>query len=218
MLVGVILISACGATAAPAATPVVQTVEVEVTRVVQVEVTREVVVTATPKPATATPAATRTPAPTRTATPVPVGGKWEVEIETSSFDNSTTVYLGLEAEQVVEGAFESALPVLYLRCLESAPEVYIYLGLTPDVEMGNFDGATIRLRFDDEPAETVNAERSTDDKAVFFPRPQDMMDRLAETDTLLIGFTPFSSNPVETAFDTRGLAEVLPQLREVCPR
>lgn len=62
-LLALAMLAACGTAPAVAPTPMVQTVEVEVTRVVEVEVTREVVVTATPRPATPTPRATATPAP-----------------------------------------------------------------------------------------------------------------------------------------------------------
>lgn len=211
------VLTACGS-AAPAAvapaTPVIQTVEV--TRVVEVEITREVVVTATPRPATATPAATRTPAPTRTPTPPPVGGKWDVTTDSSAFDDSPRVVLSLDAERQIEGFLKSYRPVLILRCQEGEIEAYIVTGMAADVEAGNFDGATVRIRMDDGAAETLNTMRSTDDEALFFENATQLISRLESAERLLFQFTPFNASPTETSFDLRGLSEVLPQLRAAC--
>jgi type VI secretion system protein VasI len=208
------LVAACGSAAIAPATPVVQTVEV--TRVVQVEVTREVVITPTPRPATATPAATSTPAPTRTPTPPPVGGKWQVSADTSSFDDSPRVVLSLDAEQPIEGFLESYLPTLILRCQERQTEAYLVTGMAAEVETGNFDGATVRIRLDDSAAETLNTSRSTDDKALFFENAPQLISRLEQAERLLFQFTPFNAAPAETSFDLRGLSEVLPELRAAC--
>ena len=209
------LLAACGsATSTAPATAVVQ--PVEVTRVVEVEVTRVVVVTATLRPATATPAATRTAAPTRTPTPPPIGGKWDVSTETSSFDDSPTVVLNLDAERAVEGFLKSYLPTLILRCQEREIEAYIVTGMAADVEPGNYDGATVRIRLDDAATEMRNTGRSTDDEALFFENAAQLISRLEQADRLLFQFTPFNASPAETSFDLRGLSEVLPQLRAAC--
>lgn len=124
--------------------------------------------------------------------------------------------LSLDAEQTIEGFLESYLPSLILRCQEGQIEAYIVTGMAPDVEMGNFDGATVRIRFDDEAAETLNTGRSTDDKALFFDNAPQLISRLEAADRMLFQFTPYNASPVETSFDLRGLSEVLPQLRQAC--
>lgn len=214
-LLGLALLIGCGA-APQAAAPVVETVVV--TQIVTVEVTREVevVVTATLRPATATPEATATPAEPPTATPAPVGGKWDVTNDTSSFDGSATVILSLRAESNVEGAFESYRPFLVLRCEEQQVDAFVDLGMTPDIETGNLDGATVRIRIDEGEARELNTARSTDDKAVFFENAAGLIDELAAGERLLFGFTPFRAAPAETTFDLRGLSDVLPQLQEAC--
>lgn len=211
VLLAIALLVGCGATP-QAAAPVVETVVV--TQVVTVEVTR--VVTATPLPATPTPAATATPAETATPTPPPIGGKWDVTNDSSSFDGSATVILSLKADRDVEGQFERYRPALVLRCQEKQVEAYVDVGLIPDVEAGNLDGATVRIRIDDGEAQTLNTGRSTDDKALFFEDAGALIDQLAAGERLLFGFTPFRSSPVETTFDLRGLGDVLPQLQEAC--
>lgn len=193
--------------AAPTPTPLVVTQVVRETVVVTRVATQlaTVVVTATP-----------TPAPP-TATPLPATGKWEVINDRSSFDDSPTVILALEAESDISGAFETTRPILVLRCQEGETDVYIVTGLAPDVERGNLDGATVRIRFGSEPAETLVMGKSTDDKALFFDAAPQMIARMEGHERLIFGFTPFSAVPVETTFDLRGLQEVLPQLRAACP-
>lgn len=217
LILGILVLSltACGATVGPPPTPIVETVVV--TQVVQVEVTvevtREVAVTVTPPPATATPRVTPTPR----ATPTPeIGGDWEITTDTSAFDGSPRVVFALRADKTVQGGFEQVRPVLFVRCQEKETEVFIDLGTQADVEDGNLDNATVRLRIGDEPAETLNPGKSTDNMAVFFDGPKALIARLAAADTLLFGFTPFSAAPVETTFDLRGLADILPQLEAAC--
>lgn len=214
VLIALLACAACGAAPqASAPTPAATPSPIIVTQVLRetVVVTRvatqlaTVVVTATPPPALPT------------ATPLPAAGAWEVVNDTSSFDDSATVILLLDALDEIEGAFETTRPTLVLRCQEGQTEAYVVTDLAPDVEAGNLDGATVRLRFGAEAPETLVLSRSTDDKALFFERPAALIERMARHERLVFSFTPFSASPVETTFDLRGLPEVLPQLRAACP-
>jgi type VI secretion system protein VasI len=184
-------------------------------------------VTATPLPATATPKATAIPeatatpkptaAPTEapTATPNPLG-KWEVSEDASSFDDSKGVTLSVFAEEEIQGPVESVLPLLVVRCQEGQKDAYVYTRMAPDVESGNLDGATIRYRFDKEPAQTENADKSTDGTGLFFTDPNQVIDSMLKHEELVFGFTPFGVPPVEMTFDLRGLSEAIKPLNEAC--
>jgi type VI secretion system protein VasI len=212
------LLAGCGTTAQtvdqPTAAPQV------VTQVVTVVVTQ--IVTATPKPATATPKATAAPIVEPTATPIPSAtpmpmGKWDVDHDTSSFDDSNTVVVRLDAEDDISGPYETYRPSIILRCQEKQTEAYINIGMQPDVEPDNYDGATFRYRFDKEPAKTDIASKSTDNLALFLDGPQTYIATMLKHDEMVFGFTPFNGSPVETTFDLRGLSEAIKPLREVCP-
>lgn len=210
LITALLALAACASTpqaASPTPTPMIVTQVVRETVVVTRVATQiaTVIVTATPLPAPPS------------ATPLPLAGKWEVINDTSAFDDSAIVILALEAEQDITGAFETTRPTLILRCQEAQTEAYIVTGLAPDVESGNLDRATARIRFGEESAETLVMGKSTDDKALFFDAPESIIERMAHHERLIFGFTPFSASPVETTFDLRGLSEVLPQLRAVCP-
>lgn len=183
-----------------------------------------VVVTATAPATTATKAATLTPtkrptitpAPTRTPVPTPITGKWKTDIDKSTFDDSKTVILSLDSEGTIEGPVGATRPTLILRCKEGETEVYIVTDMQADVE-GVSDKATIRLRFDQEKASTVEAGKSTSGDALFVPLPKPFIDVLLNYKQLVVGFTPFGASPVEMTFKLGGLAEAIKPLREACP-
>jgi type VI secretion system protein VasI len=213
-------LASCGSTPQvadqPAQTPVVIT---EVVTQIVTQVTTQVVtqvVTATPKPATPTTKATVAPTTEPTATPMPMG-KWSVDHGKSSFDDSRTVVVSLDAEGDISGPYETYRPSIILRCKEKETEAYINIGMQPDVESGNYDGATIRYRFDKESAKTDIASKSTDNLALFLDGPQTYIAAMLKHDEMVFGFTPFNGSPAETTFDLRGLSEAIKPLREVCP-
>jgi type VI secretion system protein VasI len=181
-----------------------------VTQVVTQEVERTVIVivTATPRPATPTPVVP-------TETPAPAMGKWMVENDTSSFDDSPTVILTLEAEEEIQGAVQASLPALILRCKEKVVEAYVFTGQIPDVE-GVSDTVSIRYRFDQGSALPGQADKSTDGEALFFQAPQEFIERMLEHERLVFGFTPFGAPPAEMTFDLRGLSEAIAPLNEAC--
>jgi type VI secretion system protein VasI len=211
-----LLFAACGVpgtTEQPTAAPVV--------------ITQVIVVSATPIPATATPKASPTPKPSATPKPTAVPteqptptpnllGKWTVTEDASSFDDSKTILLRLEAENQITGPSGDYLPTLLLRCNEKETEAYVHTGMAPDVESGNLDGATVRYRFDKEPAQTENAGQSTDGNALFFEDSQTVITTMLKHEKLVFGFTPYGVPPVEMTFDLRGLSEAIKPLNEAC--
>lgn len=155
-------------------------------------------------------------APTTIPSQVFSVGKWQTEIETSSFDDSKIVVLTLVAENEIQAWLETTRPVLALRCKEQKFEIYVNTGTSFDVESGVDDAATVRLRFDKAEAETWHLNQSTDGKAVFFHEQQYILDQILTHDTMIFGFTPFNAPPVETSFDLRGIREAIKPLAEAC--
>lgn len=208
-------LTGCGATQSA-----VQPTPVVVTQIVTQVVKETVVVTATPRPATATP--TRAPA-TATTTPAPepttlATGKWQIDNSTSSFDDSATVVLALDADNTITPfAGDPIVPTLIIRCQEKALEAYIYTGTAADVEASNLDGATVRVRYDKDEPKTVNMGLSTSNDSLFFPDAARIVKSLLDADQMLFEFTPFNSAPVQMTFNTQGFTEAVHPLREACP-
>jgi type VI secretion system protein VasI len=122
----------------------------------------------------------------------------------------------LDAENDIEGLSGSVRPSLIVRCREHTKDVYIYTGMAPDVESGNLDGATIRTRFDKDPATSENTGLSTSRDSLFFLNTEATIADLLKHEQMVFGFTPFGASPVEATFDLRGLSEAITPLNEAC--
>jgi hypothetical protein len=83
-------------------------------------------------------------------------------------------------------------------------------------ELGRFQRYTVRLRFDNNPPTSEAWSESTDNKAVFAPRPSSFLKRLAQAKTLRVEVTPFNSNPGVATFYVDGFSEPLAKITEAC--
>jgi hypothetical protein len=87
--------------------------------------------------------------------------------------------------------------------------------MQPDVE-GISDTATVRLRFDKEKTQTLQASKSTDGEALFLEPPLMLITSMLQHEQIVFEFTPFDASPAEMLFDLRGLSEVIAPLHEAC--
>ena len=143
--------------------------------------------------------------------------KWSVRKDTSKIDDSTNVTISLEADSSVSGwPRKTFTPSIVLRCKEKKTEAYIVTGMAAQVEAGNYNGATITLRFDKEPAKKYQTSESTDKEALFFGQATSLIKAIMQHSTMLFEFVPFNSSPVMTTFDIQGLADAVKPLREAC--
>ncbi|MGD0749840.1 MAG: DUF4352 domain-containing protein [Anaerolineales bacterium] len=143
-------------------------------------------------------------------------GNWQTSLGKSAFDDSPTVVISLNAESPIQGWLTSYVPQLSLRCQEHNIDVFITTGMSPAVEYGMNETATIRLRFDSSQEITTIANESTDGKALFLPAPTLTIRAMLLTDKLAFGFTPFNASPVVTTFNLQGLSVVIKPLEEAC--
>lgn len=181
-----------------------------------------------PAQPTATPTTTSTPqassngvspltkisqsAPVQSAAP----DKWVGGRQTASaMDDSPTVVFQLEAENRVANWLGSAKPTLTVRCKEHQTEVYVITDSAAAVEY-DLDGATVRTRWDDEPAKSSVWSKSTDDKALFAPSAVAFIRKLPHARTLRVQYTPFNASPVIAEFDVRGFGDRIKDLAAAC--
>jgi type VI secretion system protein VasI len=143
--------------------------------------------------------------------------KWNVRKEVSKIDDSTNVTISLDAESDISGwPTIKHTPSLVLRCKEKKTEAYIVTGMASQPELGNYNKATITLRFDKEPAKKYQTSESTDKEALFLGQATGLIKKMMQHSIMLFEFVPFNSSPVLTTFDIQGLAEAVKPLREVC--
>lgn len=144
-------------------------------------------------------------------------GKWEVSESISEKDDSKNVYLYLEANTPVSGWLNRiAVPKIVLRCKEQNTDAILNLGLTPDVEAGNYGHKTISIRFDKEKAKNITVDEAVDNETVFFQKPVGIVKQMLEHETMLVSFSAFNHGEVSTSFNLHGLSEALKPLRSSC--
>lgn len=165
--------------------------------------------------ASSTPKATNTRRPTSTKRPTPETGKWKTQTSSSSFDDSKTVVISLDANSTIEGWTVTYLPKLILRCEEGKVDAFVRVGMPADVEY-SYNAHTARIRFDDDDAYKTTMNESTDGEALFFQGAVTLINQMQEHDTMLFGFTPFNANPVETTFTLTGIRYAVVPLAEAC--
>jgi type VI secretion system protein VasI len=145
--------------------------------------------------------------------------KWKVQQEKSAIDDSTNVFVSLDADASISGwPTKTYTPLLILRCKENRTQAYIVTGMAPQLEYG-VEGTTVTLRLDDDKAMQFLTARSTTGDMLFFDSggPSiELIKRMMQRSTLLFEFVPFHSSPVMTTFDLRGLGEAIKPLRANC--
>lgn len=144
---------------------------------------------------------------------------WYSYTKQSPIDDSTNVYLSIDANKSISGWLnKNVTPSLHIRCKENKTNVYINLGMRPKTEYGSYgaESAYLRLRYDDEKAYKEKFSLSTDGEAVFFSSYIPSIKKMLKHKSLLIEFTPYNSSPQMTTFDLVGLDEKIGPLREAC--
>lgn len=177
----------------------------------------------TPSTPSETSTARNVPAPTTVPPPVPgpavplAGGKWTQAQDTSAMDDSKGVSFFLQGENEIEGWLEKKRPGLMVRCKEKATDVYMVTDMPASVESGDdLDKHTMRVRFDDAPAQRQQWSESTDKKALFAPNAVQMARNIARAKTLRLEFTPFNASPVIATFDVSGFEQHIGRVAAAC--
>jgi invasion protein IalB len=145
-------------------------------------------------------------------------GRWVVTEDTSTFDDTRTVVLSLESSEPIRSQFGAPGPaILYIRCMENTTVFYLWLN---DLFLSDIQGyGVIDYRIDDQPASKVQAEGSTDNKALGLwggSRSIPFLKEMISGKRVAFRATPFNESPVEFAFDLTGLDAAIAPLREAC--
>jgi type VI secretion system protein VasI len=146
-----------------------------------------------------------------------VFSKWRVNTRISPLDDSKTVVLSIRAESAISGwPGKVYTPILILRCQQRKTEAYVTTGMSPNVELGLHDQATVTLRFDKEKAFMTVTGKATDGQALFFRDGMTLILQMMKYETMLFQFVPYNSSAVLTTFDLRGIVDAVQPLRAQC--
>jgi len=159
------------------------------------------------------------PAVTALQHTAPASG-WRKKVDKSSFDDTKTVLVFLEADGPIIGwPSRSFTPAIVLRCQEKKTDAILRTGMTGHLYHGegyNGDATVTRARYDKDETWEYVMLKSTDGEAYFFRNAIDEIKTMAKKNKLVIEFTPFNGSPQEIRFSLAGLDEHLPELRSTC--
>lgn len=145
-------------------------------------------------------------------------GNWNVEIEKSKLDDTTTVMMMVLSEEALPGRFGgSEKGALMVRCKESTTSVYTIWG-------GHFmsdhqGGGRVDYRIDTAPAKNVAMDVSTDNKALGLWQGGasiPFVKAMFGASSIYMRATPFSESSQEMTFNIKGIEEAITPLREAC--
>lgn len=158
----------------------------------------------------------------KTTTPLATDdtGKWNVNVKTSKFEDTTDVYLSLKSnDNVACRSYSTPAPVqLWIRCLENTTSLFI---ATDNCHLASRVSGygDVDMRTDGDKTRTVSMDASTDSRALGIwsgNRAIPAAIRLFEKEVLLVRFTPYNQSPVTAEFDISGLKNAIKPLREAC--
>ena len=146
----------------------------------------------------------------------PVNGKWLSKIDKSSFDDSKTVVLQLEAENKIQGWLTSVRPTLVLACRENKTLAYVNVEMAANPELGKYNSYTARMRIGSGTASKLIVDGSDNNEALFLRKPITKIKNMLNRKTMLFAFTPFNARTAEIKFNITGLENAIKPLRKVC--
>ena len=149
---------------------------------------------------------------------LPQTGSWVVDITQSEFEDTTDVFLSLDANSLVQCRRHSppAQFTLVVRCKENTTSIFF----AGDCHFAEHDGLNRGdYRVDSEPSRKTHMLPSNGKAAIGHwrgTRSTPIIENLLGGDRLLIRVAPFGMSPITAEFDITGLDEAIKPLRASC--
>lgn len=172
-------------------------------------------------PATATPTRSDGVATRHTAVSVApsasmLAPKWKRSQQSRwAADGSRMIGFEVEAERDVDVYMDRIRPILAVRCVSRATEVFVVLQSAASIENAG-DTHTVKISLDGEPDVEQRWLDSTDKQALFAPDGKVLAGRLAASRRLRFSFKPFNAAPATVEFDVHGFEGPLAAMSRTC--
>jgi len=156
---------------------------------------------------------------TATAVASNIAGKWTLKTATSSMNDTKIVFIYVDANDGFRFASRYIVPRLYSRCKENQLELLINIGVMPALKYSQINAAMyaqIQARFDKNPVSVMDMDLSTNNEALFFRSPLEMVNLMKNHTTLLVQFTPVGSSPETVKFDLTGIDKAIMPILQEC--
>lgn len=143
-------------------------------------------------------------------------GNWIAQPTTSEMDGSAGFQTQTIADAPIQTWLRRITPRLIIRCKENETNVFVNTETAAQPELGLYDQARVRLRFDERAPERQTWTESTDDEALFAPNPISLARRIAKAKSLRFEFTPFNAPPAVATFSLEGAGAGVKGVARAC--
>ena len=156
------------------------------------------------------------PPTSRSEAAEPSASKWRGNRQPGwASDGSRTVSFLLESDNAVPVWMKSVRPVLTVRCLGGATEVFVVTNWAASIE-STAEAHTVHLSFDDGPTVAEQWLDSADVQALFAPDGVSMARQIATSRSMHFAFTPFNAAPATVQFTVAGFDELIGSVAKTC--
>jgi hypothetical protein len=145
-----------------------------------------------------------------------VKDNWTFHTDKSEMDSSKSVYISTVAINSLQKWLGTIRPTLVLRCYEGKTEVVFEAETNLQPEIGNYNQATVRVRFDEGKPSSQLWSESSEGTALFARKPINLINQIEKSKVMKIEFTPFNVPPQIAEFKVSGLSKHLPELKKTC--
>ena len=136
-------------------------------------------------------------------------GKWRVTTKTNP-NNTSDVYLSLNAENLFTNAYVKKKPTMHLKCLNNKTEAFI--------DFKSLASVFVKVRFDKNKPYRQTWQTSSDPKSHtrFIPQPISFIRKLIEHKSFIVEAENWSKDKQLIEFDVAGTKESIHELRTAC--
>lgn len=142
---------------------------------------------------------------------------WRIYKNVDAMTDSGIVSASTQASSPIKAWLKSPIPTLVIRCSNNITEAFISTGTRAQPELGNYNQATVTIRFDDKKPYTTLTTESTNGEALFIPKAISFAKQASNSESILIKFTPFNSDPAIASFKGfKDEPEAIDEVRKAC--
>jgi hypothetical protein len=130
-------------------------------------------------------------------------------------DGSKTIAFELQAANEVTLWMQRSRPLLVVRCVSRATEVFVAIGSAASIE-GQAGNHTVRVKIDNDPELVQQWSDSESGQELFAPDSVALARRLADAQQMQFSFTPYNAGAATASFAVEGAGELVGLVANTC--
>jgi hypothetical protein len=130
-------------------------------------------------------------------------------------DGSKTIAFELQSANEVALWMQRSRPLLVVRCVSRATEVFVAIGSAASIEP-QAGSHTVRIKIDGDPELVQQWSDSESGQELFAPDGVALARRLADAQTMQFSFTPYNAGAATANFAVQGAGELVGLVSKTC--